>query len=98
MNKQAVNKAEKQLGGDVDTVLAPLAGIPTTEICLHTLACFPDTPRSSLKDIVCNDCLESSIIHQEDMEDLSHLQKKTQGEGNVDVAATGKGNGHLLRD
>ena len=96
VNKQAVNKAEKQLGGDVDTMLALLAGIPSPEICLHTLSCFPDSPKSILKDMFCDDCLDKSVICQEDLNDLSHLQKKTQVGDNF-TGATAKGKGHLLK-
>ena len=96
VNKQAVNKAEKQLEGDVDTMLALLAGIPTDQICLHTLSCFPDSPKSVLKEMFCNDCLEKSVIGQEDLNDLSHLQTKTGVEGNP-ATSTETGQGHLLK-
>ena len=37
-NKQAVNKAEKQLTKDLDVLMAILAGIPPSQIIFHTLA------------------------------------------------------------
>ena len=48
LNKQAVNKAEKQLNKDLDILTAILAGIPPSQIRFHTVACFPETSRAEL--------------------------------------------------
>jgi hypothetical protein len=77
-NKQAVNKAENQLTKDLDILMAILAGIPPDQIVFHTLACYPDTPVSELGTIICKDCLENGVVCQEDLNDLSLLQKKSQ--------------------
>ena len=90
ISKQAVNKAENQLESDVITIFALLANVPGERIRLHTLACFPDASRSALKDIFCSDCLERSVICQEDLEDHHVLQKKTQVEDKPTLVA-GKG-------
>ena len=76
--KQAVSKAENQLTKDLDVLMAILAGIPLSLIIVHTLACFPDSSLSQLQTIFCANCLETSIISQEDVADLSLLQKKIQ--------------------
>ena len=70
-NKQAVNKAEIQLTKDVDVLMAILAGVPPSKIIFHTLACFPDASSSELQVVFCADCLESGVICQEDLADLS---------------------------
>ena len=44
-NKQAVGKAEIQLTKDVKFLKSVLAGVPSSEIRFHTVACFPDAPR-----------------------------------------------------
>ena len=75
-NAQAMNSAEKQLTKDVDFLLAILAGIP--QIVFRTLACFPDTSSSELQNIICDSCLTADIVLEEDLVDLSLLQKKTQ--------------------
>ena len=54
-NKQAVNKAEIQLTKDLDVMTAILAGIPPDQMVLHTLACYPDTSKSTLETIFCTD-------------------------------------------
>ena len=77
-NRQSVNKAENQLTKDLDILTALLAGIPPDQIVFHTLACYPDTPVSELGTIICPDCLENGVVCQEDLNDLSLLQKKTQ--------------------
>merc|ERR1719341_378747 len=77
-NKQAVNKAENQLTKDLDVMTALLAGIPPDQIVFHTLACYPDSSKSELVTIICRDCLESGVVCQEDLNDLSLLQKKCQ--------------------
>ena len=87
-NKQAVKKAENQLTKDLDVLMAILAGIPPSQIIFHTLACFPDTSYSELQAIFCADCLESGVICQEDLADLSLLQKKTQVPDMPDLATT----------
>ena len=53
LNKQAVDKAEKQLTKDVDILTAILAGIPPRQIVFHTLACFPDTSSLELQTATC---------------------------------------------
>merc|ERR1719507_1310559 len=77
-NKQAVNKAEIQLTKDVMFLKSVLAGVPSSEIRFHTVACFPDTSMSKLQTIICPSCLERDVICLDDIEDLSLLQKKTQ--------------------
>ena len=87
-SKQAVNKAENQLSKDVEVLMAILAGIPPNQIIFHTLACFPDASFSELQTIICSNCLETGIVCQEDLADLSLLQKKTQVPGEVEPATT----------
>merc|ERR1719341_3205888 len=77
-NKQAVNKAEIQLTKDVKFLKSVLAGVPSSEIRFHTVACFPDTSRSKLQTIVCSSCLEEDVICLEDINDISLLRKKTK--------------------
>ena len=87
-NKQAVNKAEIQLTKDLDVLMAILAGIPPSQIIFHTLACFPDTSISDLQTIICPNGLKIAIVTQEDLADLSLLQKKTQVPDKPDPATT----------
>merc|ERR1719341_2798073 len=87
-NKQAVNKAEIQLTKDVKFLKSLLAGVPSSEIRFHTVACFPDTSMSKLQTIICSSCLEKDIICLEDLADLSLLQKKTQVPDKPDPATT----------
>merc|ERR1719500_2400738 len=87
-NKQAVNKAEIQLTKDLKFLKSALAGVPSSEIRFHTVACFPDTSMSKLQTIICPSCLERDIICLEDIEDLSLLQKKTQVPDKPDPATT----------
>ena len=77
-NKQAVNKAENQLTKDVDVLMAILAGIPSSQIKLYTLACFPDASTLELQAIFCSSCLQTGIVCQEDLSDMSLLRRKTQ--------------------
>jgi len=88
LNKQAVNKAEKQLNKDVDVLMAILAGIPPSQIIVKTLASFPDASSSELQAIFCDDCLESGVVCHEDLADRSLLQKKTQVPDKPDPATT----------
>merc|ERR1712051_420704 len=87
-NRQAVNKAEIQLTKDVKFLKSVLAGVPSSEIRFHTVACFPDTSMSKLQTIICPSCLERDVICLEDIEDLSLLQKKTQVPDKPDLATT----------
>ena len=73
-----VNKAENQLTKDVDIMMAILA----------TLACFPDASSFELQNKLCSGCLETWIVSQEDLADLSLLQKKTQVPDKPDPATT----------
>merc|ERR1719264_2073355 len=77
-NKQAAETAELQLTKDVDVLMAILAGIPPSQIIFHTLACFPDASSSELEAVFCADCLGTYVVCQEDLADLSLLQKKIQ--------------------
>ena len=95
-NKQAVNKAENQLTKDVDILIALLAGTPPDQIVFHTIACFPDSSIAKLQTIFCADCLEQGVICQEDLNNMSLLQKKTQVPDKLDPATT-NGQQHLLR-
>ena len=95
-NKQAVNKAENQLTKDVDIVMALLAGTSPDQIVFHSLACYPDSLIKDLNAIFCADCLENGVICQEDLNDLSLLQKKTLVPDKPDPATT-NGKQHLLR-
>ena len=95
-NKQAVNKAENQLTKDVDILMALLAGTPPDQIVFHTLACYPDSSIAELQTIFCDVCLEQGVICQEDLNDLSLLQKKTKVPDKPDPATT-NGQQHLLR-
>merc|ERR1719367_1279038 len=87
-NKQAVNKAETQLTKDVKFLKSVLAGVPSSEIRIHTVACFPDTSKSKLQTIICSSCLERDVICLEDIEDSSLLQKKTQVPDKPEPATT----------
>ena len=87
-NKQAVNKAEIQLTKDLEVLMSILAGIPPSQIILHTLACFPDAPFSELQNVFCSSCLGSGILYQDDLADLSLLQKKTQVPDKPELATT----------
>ena len=77
-NKPAVNKAENQLTKDLDVMMTILAGIAPSLIRFHTLACFPDFSISELQSIICDCCLETGVVGQEDLEDINLLQRKTQ--------------------
>ena len=74
-NKQAVNKAENQLTKDLDVLAAVLTGISPDQIVFYTLACYPDSSKSELETIFCADCLEIGVVCQEDLNDMSLLQK-----------------------
>ena len=91
-----MNKAENQLTKDVDILIALLAGTPPDQIVFHTIACFPDSSIAELQTIFCADCLEQGVICQEDLNDLSLLQKKTKVPDKPDPATT-NGQQHLLR-
>ena len=58
--------------------MAILAGIPPSQIVFHTLTCYLDTPLSELQYAFCADCLDTNLVYQEDLADMSLLQKKTQ--------------------
>ena len=73
-----MNKAELQLTKDVDTMMDFLADTPPNQIVIRTLACFPEVPSSDLQTIFCSSCLETVIVCQEDLSDLSLLQEKVQ--------------------
>ena len=75
-NKKAVNKAELQLTRDLEVLMTIWAGIPPSQIIFNTLACFPGAYSSELRAIICAGCLESGVICQEDLADLSLPQKK----------------------
>ena len=77
-NGQAVKKAENQLTKDVEVMMTILTGLPPSQIIVHTLACFPEASSLDLETIFFSSCLETGIISQEDLADLSLLQKKTQ--------------------
>ena len=87
-NKQAVNKAENQLTKDVDVLMAILAGLPPSQIIFKTLACFPEASSLELQTNFCSSCLDTGIVSQEDLADLSLLQKKTQVPDKPDPATT----------
>ena len=65
-----------------------LAGIPQNQIIFHTLACFPESSVLELETIFCPSCLGTGIVSQEDLADLSLLQKKTQVPDKPDPATT----------
>ena len=85
-----MNKAEIQLTKDVDVLMAILAGIPPSQIIFKTLACFPEASSFELQAIFCCSCLETGIVSQEDLADLSLLQKKTQVPKKTDPASKAK--------
>ena len=87
-NRQAVNKAENQLTKDVEVLMAIMAGTSSIEIIFHTLACFPDASTLELETIFCSSCLNTGAVSQEDLADLSMLQKKTQVPDKPDPATT----------
>ena len=87
-NKQAVNKAENQLTKDLDVLMAILAGIPPSKIIVRTLACFPNASASDLQAVFCTSCLESVVVCQDDLAELSLLQKKAQVPDKPDQATT----------
>ena len=75
-NKQAVNKAELQLTKDLEVLMTIWADIPPSQIIFNSLACFPGASSSEIWAIFCAGCLESGVICQENLADLSLLQKK----------------------
>ena len=83
-----MKKAENQLTKDVKVMMAILAGLPPSQIIVHTLACFLEASTLDLETIFCSGCLENGIISQEDLADLSLLQKKTQVPDKPDPATT----------
>ena len=87
-NKQAINKAENQLSKDLDILMTILAGIPPNQIIFETFACFPDNTISELQSILCECCLKENIVCQDDLADLSLLQKKTKVPDSPDQATT----------
>ena len=95
LNKQAVDKAEKQLNKDVDIVAALLAGIPVNQIRLSALACFPGTSRGELEKNICSDCLDTKVVCQEDLADMTQVQRKIRLPDKV-VQATARGKEHRL--
>ena len=72
----------------MDVLRSILAGIPPSQIISNTFACFPDASASELETIFCSFCLENAIISQEDLADLSLLQKKTQVPNKPGLATT----------
>ena len=74
-SRQAVNKAELQLTKDVDIMMDILAGTPPGQVIIRTLACFPDVSSSDLETIFCPSCLGTVRVCQEDLSDLSMLEK-----------------------
>ena len=87
-NIQAVRKAEEQLTKDVKFLRSILADLPSSQIRFHTVASFPDTTALKLQTIFCSSCFETGIVSQEDLADLSLLQKKTQVPDKLDPATT----------
>ena len=61
-------------------------GWNTSQIILHTLACFPDVSSLELETIFTSSNVETGIVSQKDLADLSLLQKKTQVPDNPDLA------------
>ena len=96
LNKQAVDKAEKQLKKDLDILMAILTGIPPSHIIFHTLACFPDSLPSELQAVFCAECCEANVVTKADCADLFLLQKKTQVPSNP-VPATSGSKQYLLK-
>ena len=94
--KQAVNKAEDQLTKDVDIIMELLRGISPDQIVVRSLACYPDSSTAELQKILCPDCLEQGVVGQEDLNDMSLLQKKTEVPEKPDPATT-IGEQHLLK-
>ena len=94
VSQKAINKAENQLVNDVAIMVALLAGVPIQQISVHTLACFPDTPLEDLRHLICDECLESSVICREDIKDRARLRSKTQVADVLPPSSTGMG--HLL--
>ena len=78
LNKQAVNKAETQLTKDLAAFVAILSGLPPSQIIFQTFVCFPDAFSLELQTIFCSSCFETAIVSQEDLDDFSLLQRKTQ--------------------
>ena len=94
--KQAVNKAEDQLTKDVDIIMELLRGISPDQIVVRSLACYPDSSSAELQKILCPDCLEQGVVGQEDLNDMSLLQKKTKVPEKP-VPATTIGQQYLLK-
>merc|ERR1711963_389570 len=91
-----ISEAERQLTMDLDILHSLLSGIPPNQIKFHMLAVFAASLKAQLQSIFCDDCLEQGVICQEDLNDLSLLQKKTQVPDKPDPATT-NGLQHLLR-
>ena len=77
-NKQMVNSAEKQLTRDVEVLMALMADVPPSQIVLNTLACFPDTKSSLLKNTFCSVCLSKKIVCLEDVKNSALLRETIQ--------------------
>ena len=92
---QNVNKAEKQLNKDLDSMMAILAGIPPRQIRFRAVACFPETNQEEFQTNICAECLSANVVCQADLTDLSQLQKKTQVPDKPDPATTSSKH-HLL--
>jgi len=91
-----ISKAEMQLSMDLDILHFLLSGIPPNQIKFHMLAVFAGSSRAQLQSTFCPLCLEQGVICQEDLDDLSLLQKKTKVPDKPDPATT-NGLQHLLR-
>ena len=69
-------------------MMSILAGIPPDQIILETFACFPNNSIAQLQSIFCECCLKENIVCQDDLADLSLLQKKTKVPDSPDQATT----------
>ena len=93
-SKQAVNKAENQATRAVYILMDILAGLPPSQILFRSAACFPDSSSSELESLICSGCLEM-VICQEDLSDISRLQKKTMVPQKLDLP-TASSSKHFL--
>ena len=83
------NEAEIQLKKSLEQMMTKLdILLPQSQITIHTLACFADASAVELQAIFCPRCLESGTVSEEDLADLSLLQKKSQVPDKPDPATT----------
>ena len=75
MAKFAINANGAMLLPSLVQVSESISGSVVPLAMFYTLACYPDSSKSELETIFCADCLEIGVVCQEDLNDMSLLQK-----------------------